>query len=233
MKRGRSGHVGAVLLLVVLGVPRQPAPASGERLWRIDTTRSRLVVHVFRKGLFSPALHDHHFVPDRWSGTIRFDPDRPDDVAVEVAVDATSLRDEQPKLSPADRREVEAQVRSPRFLDADRYPQIRFVADRVEGVDRPATPPARALQGRLVGRLTIRGVTAPIVLAVTAEIGSEWLRATAETSFRQSQFGIRPLSRFLGTIGVEDRVQVELSLEAVRTEPPAASVVPRDQRSGG
>jgi polyisoprenoid-binding protein YceI len=221
--RPRLGRAAALLVAVVVCWP----PAVGaQAVWQIDAAASRLVVHVFRKGLLSPALHDHHFVADRWHGRIVFDPAQPSAIAVDVVVEAASLRDEQPKLSPADRREVETQVRSPRFLDAGRYPEIRFTADRLEEVERAGDRPL-TIKGRLVGHLTIRDTSAPVEVSVTAEIDGPHLRARGEAVVRQSQFGIRPLSRLLGAIGVEDRVRVDIVVDAVaerpsRGEPPYA-----------
>ncbi len=213
--RRRSG----VLLWLAAALAVPPFTAEAQPMWRIDTATSRIVAHVMRKGLLSPVLHDHHFVPERWRGTLAFDPDRPGELAVEVVIEAASLRDQQPKLSPADRQQVEAELRSARFLDVARYPDIRFTADRLDQIER-AGAGAIEIKGRLLGHLTIRDVTAPIEMKVAADIEAQRLRASGEAVFRQSQFGIRPLSRLLGAIGVEDRVRVEVSIDAV-TERPA------------
>ena len=124
--RRRPARRRAVRALVTAGLAvlavRSPGRAA-PRIWRVDLSQSRLVVHVFRKGLLSPALHDHHFVPERWSATVTFDPARPEPVEVRVTVAADSLRDRQPQLSPDDIRTVEAQARGPKGLDAERYPR--------------------------------------------------------------------------------------------------------------
>ncbi|PYN08334.1 MAG: hypothetical protein DME06_16340 [Candidatus Rokuibacteriota bacterium] len=134
---------------------------AGPPIWRVDHSQSRLVVHVFRRGLLSPALHDHHFVPERWSATVAFDPARPEPVEIRVTVAADSLRDRQPELSPEDLRKVEAQVRGPKGLDAERYPVIAFTADRLE-LSEPALGAAGAARGVLAGVLELHGRTRPV-----------------------------------------------------------------------
>jgi len=42
----------------------------------VDTTRSTLVVKVFKSGLASAALHDHFVSPETWNGTLQLDPDK-------------------------------------------------------------------------------------------------------------------------------------------------------------
>jgi hypothetical protein len=67
---GESTHRRAALALAVgmlaVLVGCDPARAA-PRIWHVDTSQSRLVMHVFRKGLLSPVLHDHHFVRERWA----------------------------------------------------------------------------------------------------------------------------------------------------------------------
>lgn len=149
---GESTHRRAALALAVgmlaVLVGCDPARAA-PRTWHVDTSQSQLVVHVFRKGLLSPVLHDHHFVPERWSASVTFDPDRPQEVEVRLTVATDSLRDRQPALSQSDIQKVEGQVRGSKVLDAGRYPVIRLTADRLE-VSQPS--PGSGGRGCRAGR---------------------------------------------------------------------------------
>ena len=198
--------VTAVLAALAVWSPGRAAP----RLWQVDYSQSRLVVHVFRMGLLSPVLHDHHFVPERWSATVTFDPARPQVVEIRVTVAADSLQDRQPELSPDDIRRVEAQARGPKGLDAERYPLIVFTADRLE-LGGPGSGSGR---GVLAGVLELHGRT----LQVRAPLRARWtagsLDARGEVSVRQSDFGIEPYRAFLGAIAVQDRVSVEFAVRA-------------------
>ena len=118
-------------LLGVLAVSLALADAAfaSESRWSADPARSRLVVHVRKKGLLSGMAHDHHFVPAEWRATAIFDEARPSGARLEVVVRADSLHDGQPALSAADRTKVEAQAAGADVLDARRYPEIRFTRD--------------------------------------------------------------------------------------------------------
>src|SRR6185312_5605108 len=109
---------------------------AGAATWPIDTSKSEVVVNVFRAGALSPGLHDHAFVPEHWSGRLAFDPQAPEKSTAVVTLDAASLRDQEPKLSAKDRATVEQQTQSPRILDVQRYPDIRFTADHLEDLQR-------------------------------------------------------------------------------------------------
>jgi polyisoprenoid-binding protein YceI len=204
---------GALLLVVVAGTA-VVAAAQTPQAWEIDTANSRVVVHVDAAGLLSPFLQDHTFTPQEWSGHVRFDPDRPEGTKVEVEFMADSLHNLQDALSPDDRETVDRQVRGPDVLHVEEYPRIRFVAETMEIDERTAEEDTQIVRGSLRGRLTVRDHTRPIEVPISARWSSTWLRATGTASFRQSDFGIEPYSRALGTIAVADRLAVEIDLQA-------------------
>jgi polyisoprenoid-binding protein YceI len=81
-------------------------------------------------------------------GTLEFDPDRPEDAWVETSIDATTLWSGEP--------ERDDHLRSEDFLDVAHHPRIVFRSTRVEPVARN--------EFRVIGDLTIRGVTHPVSL---------------------------------------------------------------------
>jgi polyisoprenoid-binding protein YceI len=211
------------LLATCLGLAVVGAGEPGEQTrpnvhrWRIDTSTSRLTVHVFKKGILSPSLHDHLFSPTSWVGSLEFDPTAPDrePVRVEVSVAAASLHDHEPGLSDKDRAKVEAQVQSRDILDTAKYPQIRFESREVR-LGRPAGD--GSVQAELTGQFELHGVRQIVRIPMRARWSSQELQADGTLVLRQSDFGIRPYSKALGTIAVQDRVEVNLSIHAVPTE---------------
>jgi polyisoprenoid-binding protein YceI len=190
--------------LVAAAVAAQPDASR----YQLDSAGSELTVHVFKAGLFSGFLHDHLFVPQQWSCTVEFDPAHPEAFRAQVSVATASLRDNQPKLSAEDRAKVESQIASPEVLDAARFPEIRFTADRlVVSGDK-----SDELQGTVSGKLSLHGVTRPLEFPVRL-----WRRGDArvvlgKASFNQSDFGVSPLRKAGGAIAVEDKVLVEFAL---------------------
>jgi polyisoprenoid-binding protein YceI len=84
------------------------------------------------------------------SGQLQFDPLNVAASAVEVAIDASAI------YTGAEQRDNH--LRSPDFLDVEKYPTITFKSTRVElaGLD----------QAWVYGYLTLHGVTRPVVLDV-------------------------------------------------------------------
>ncbi|GAB4479733.1 MAG: YceI family protein [Anaerolineae bacterium] len=88
---------------------------------------------------------------EKFSGTVDFDEDNPAATTVDVTVDVASIN-----TRSADR---DNHLRSPDFFDAAEHPTMTFKSKRVEVLDED--------RAKLIGDLTIRGVTREIVLDVT------------------------------------------------------------------
>lgn len=177
--------------------------------WRADLRESRVVVHVFKKGLFSGFAHDHHFEVTDWSATAAVEEEDLARASVDVRLSARSLRDRQEELSDEDRRKVDAQAAGPEVLDAARHPTIRFRSTRLELAPGAS---AERLRGTLHGELTVRGETRPAAVELEGErAGGAW-RLRGRARARQTDFGIRPFSGFGGTVGVKDELRIEIAL---------------------
>jgi polyisoprenoid-binding protein YceI len=203
-RSGLVAWVGAAVLAVLsLVVPSGAGGAEGT--WIASPAGSRLTVHVLKRGLLSGLAHDHHFVAADWSASARFDPSGDGPAHLEVVVRAASLQDQQPALSPEDRAKVDRQAA--RILDAERFPEIRFASDRP-----PRLPPGDRAELDLVGTLTLHGTGRPLTIRVEVLRDGEGWRVHGAVRLRQSDFGVEPYSGFLGTIAVQDEIEVEFVL---------------------
>jgi polyisoprenoid-binding protein YceI len=182
--------------------------------WKVDTGQSRLTVKVLPAGLLASTLHTHYFQPENWSGEIAWDPNHPEQVRIGVRVAADSLRDHQPKLSEKDIAKVERQVRDAEILDAARFPEILFGAERLEAAELP--PGALGeFRGKLAGTLTLHGQSHPLQIPIQGRVTADRLEANAAVTIKQSDFGIKPYSTALGTIAVRDEIAIEIALVAL------------------
>lgn len=113
--------------------------------WQIDTDHT---VAAFEVRHFMITLVRGQF--NKISGTLRFDPRAPALGSAEVEIEAAGINT---GISKRDEH-----LRSPDFLDVERFPLIRFKSTRIESLalDRFAC----------TGDLTIRDITRPIVLDV-------------------------------------------------------------------
>ena len=147
-------------------------------------------------------------------GSLEFDPMLPEASRVEVTIDARGLWSGEP--------DRDAHLRSPDFLDADRFPEITFKSNAVRLVS-----PNEAL---VTGALSIRGVTKPVTLEVhyLGQWETPWwedgvdkgpkTRAGFEATARidRHDFGVSwnsPLAR--GGIVVGHQVLITIDAEAI------------------
>ena len=109
----------------------------------------------------------------------------------------------------------DAHLRSPDFFDAESYPTIAFKGKRLEGdMDR---------NFRLIGDLTMRGITREIVLNVTREgagpdpYGNERMGFSATAKVNRQDFGLRWNAALeTGGVVVGDEVRISIDVELVR-----------------
>lgn len=143
----------------------------------------------------------------RWNAKLALDTADLSRSSVEVSIEAASI-----DTGVADR---DTHLRSPDFLDAQKFPTLTYRSRRVESVS-----PERL---RVVGDLTIRGVIREVVLDVEYggrgkdPWGAERAGFTASASLSRKEFGLT-WNQALETGGVlvADRVDVEIELQAVR-----------------
>jgi len=91
-------------------------------------------------------------------------------------------------------------------LGVDRHPEATFTASGFEANSSGG--------GFIQGTLTLGGIARPLKLHV-AKTGPQSYHATA--SVRQSEFGIKPYSAFLGALKVSDAVGVNIDIDLAKS----------------
>jgi polyisoprenoid-binding protein YceI len=82
-------------------------------------------------------------------------------------------------------------------------------------VEKPPAAGKGEFRGTLNGTLTLHGKTGPVGLAIQGLAGADRFDAAASTTFKQSDFGIKPYKTALGTISVKDEVSIEITIVAI------------------
>jgi len=142
------------------------------------------------------------------SGTITINVDDPTSAKIDATIDAASIN------TRVDKRD--AHLKSPAFLDVDKYPTITFKSTKVE-----AAGPGK---WKVTGDLTLHGVTKPVVLDVegtgtpiTDPMGNTRAGASASTKISRKDFGLtwnQPLET--GGVMVGDDVAISIDVEAIK-----------------
>jgi polyisoprenoid-binding protein YceI len=87
---------------------------------------------------------------EKFSGEFEIDENNPADSKIDVRIEAASINTREPQR--------DAHLRSPDFLDAEKYPYLTFTSKRVEVLD--------STHAKLYGDLTIREVTHEVTIDV-------------------------------------------------------------------
>jgi polyisoprenoid-binding protein YceI len=94
-------------------------------------------------------------------------------------------------------------------LQTEEHPGIVFVPTSFNGLSFPL-PASGEVQFRMLGDLTVRGVTRPVVWDVTATIANGALRGEAKTQFTFGQFQMEK-PRVRSVLSVDDDIRLEYS----------------------
>ena len=197
MKSWISNTVIAIAMLMAL-----PVLAHADN-WQIDpahtnvefTVRHMMISNV--KGQFQ-----------KTSGTITTNGNDPTSAQINATIDATSIDTRVEKR--------DAHLKSPAFLDVDKFPTITFKSTKVEADG--------AGKWKVTGDLTLHGVTKPVVLEVESSgtpiadpMGNTRAGASATTKISRKDFGLtwnQPLET--GGVMVGDEVAISIDLEAIK-----------------
>jgi polyisoprenoid-binding protein YceI len=139
------------------------------------------------------------------SGTVDYDPEKPEASQIDVSIDATSIdtRDEK----------RDAHLRSPDFFDTEKFPSLTFKSTSVKKTDDGFAA---------TGDLTIHGVTKPVTLEVETPSapnkdpwGNTRIGASATAKINRKDFGLNwnaALEAGGVLVGEHVKISIEVSL---------------------
>lgn len=172
--------------------------------WGFDIAHSS--VNFWIRHLMVSKVHGRF---TQWNGAFELDEANPAASHVEVQIETSSI----------DTQELQrdTHLRSPDFLDVEKYPHITFRSTGVE---------ASGGEGyRLTGELTICGTTKSVVLdveyagRVKDPWGGERAGFTAKTTINRKDFGLTWNKAIeAGGVMVGDKVEISIEVEAVKAK---------------
>ena len=185
-------------LLAFAFLAMSPLCFSEPQTWQIDPNHTAAQFSVKHLGISTV-----RGVFEKTSGTVTFDPGDSTKTSIDATIDATTVNT---RVQMRDN-----DLRSPRFLDVQKFPTIKFKSTRTEA--------AGTGKLKVTGDLTIHGVTKPAVLDVdtssqpiTDPMGKGLrMGASATTKINRTDFGITTLP---GVVG--DDIQIVLDVEMTR-----------------
>lgn len=165
--------------------------------WKVDASHTTVgfrVSHLFTsvQGRF-----------DRFSGSIQFDPQHPENTVVHASVEADSINTNNAKR--------DKHLRSGDFFDVTEFPSLTFVSTKVSDWS--------GKKGKLHGKLTIHGVTRDVVFDVDflGQGADPWgnVRAgfRARLTIDRKDYGLK-WNEALETGGVLVGTEIEIQIDA-------------------
>jgi len=181
--------------------------------WRLDASDGELLVRTGVAGRAARMGHRLTVAMTRWQATVNWAQDDPaEPVSAELVVDVDSfdvLRGEGGVKGLSGPEKAVVRSNALKALNASRFPEIRFTAEQV----------TKTGDGyRLTGTLEIRGKSREQVIDLrTEDLGGSW-RMSTQCRVRQTHFGVKPYSLFLGSVQVADEVTVSFAASRAKTE---------------
>ncbi len=170
--------------------------------WKIDPAHSQITFSV--RHMMISNVHGRF---ESFTGNVEFDPQNPMRSSVTTQIEAASISTREPQR--------DAHLKSPDFLNAEKYPYVTFSSKRIEKIDDS--------HGRIIGDLTIRDITRPVVLDVeySGQAKSPWGAISAgfdaKTKINRKDWNLT-WNQALETGGVlvGDDITINIELEIVQ-----------------
>jgi polyisoprenoid-binding protein YceI len=166
----------------------------------LDASVGELLLHTGVAGRAAKLGHNLTIAMKTWEATVAWAENRP--VAMELTVEVSSLevlRGDGGVKSLSGPEKALARSNALGALDAEQFPTIVFRSDAIEPTDGGY---------RLSGTLDIHGTTRSRTIDLhTEDLGDAW-RVSCEAVVRQTEFGVKPYSLFVGSVKVADDVTV-------------------------
>ena len=175
-------------------------------LWQIDPAHSHIQFGV--RHLMISTVRGRF---EKFSGTIAFDENDPSRGSVDIQIEAASINTNEPQR--------DGHLRSPDFFEVDKYPTLTFKSKRIEKIDDR--------RGRIIGDLTIKGITKEVVLeaeyagTIKTPYGTTGAGASATAKISRKAWGLTwNMALEAGGVAVGDEIKIEIELELIKQEQP-------------
>jgi len=178
----------------------------------LDPGPSRFTVQAFASGMLSALAHSPVVAIRDFTGELRFDPDRFEDVSLRLAVRADSL-EVTDNVRAGDRREIENTMRK-EVLETERYPEIVFQSTGA-AVSKVAESWYRLL---LQGTLSLHGVVNTQQVDTQLRVLEDGMRLHGEFKLSQSAYRIKRVTAVGGMITLKDELKFAFDIVGQKGE---------------
>lgn len=184
-----------------------PASSSATLRYRLDASQSNFMVRAFSGGLLWFKGHDHLIRARDFSGEAQLTPGAINPASLHITVRAASLEETRDVFTPQQKQIINKELRDI-VLEPDKYPEIVFKSTSVTG----KSIGANQYELKIVGDLTLHGVTRQITIPTMVTITANDLRAIGEFNIERSDFNVEATSAMHGMIRVRDKLKFSFDI---------------------
>lgn len=171
--------------------------------YKLASGQSRIALEVEKTGLLRGKKHVFNF--PGFQGKLIYDAQTPANSRVELTIESASIVNEDTWTGEKDKKKV-MEYAMDDMLAVKQYPEIRFTSTKIT--------PKDATHFIVDGTLTIKGIGKPVTLETT--LTPTDMRIEGATRFKMSNYGLKPPTAGLGTVGTKDEMTVTFRVAAVK-----------------
>ncbi|MGH9930755.1 MAG: YceI family protein [Pyrinomonadaceae bacterium] len=194
------------------GSPRSYSQANAAMRFRLDSSQSKFIAHALRGGLLWFKGHEHLVAAREFSGEAQLNSASLAASSLQLTVKTDSMEETSDAFTAQQKQIINGELREI-VLEPAKYPEIVFKSRSVSGKSLGASQ----YDLRIVGDLTLHGVTRSIVIPVKVTLRGNDLRAMGEFSIDRSDFKVKATSAFHGMIRVRNKVKFTFDIVGHRT----------------
>ena len=180
--------------------------SSGTTTYAINADQSQAKVTVNEKLAFLPSNSDAVLTTNAIQGQIVLGADGTPTDGSKIQVDLRTLKSDQTMRDNYIRQTT---------LQSDTYPLAEFVITGADGLNGPLQN-GQPAAFKLLGTMTIHGVTKPVTFDTTATMSSGTLTGTATTAFTFEDFGMTPSNK-ANIVTVVDKINLHMTIAATKS----------------
>jgi len=197
----------AIILFPLVGGSTSYSSAPQASSYTLDPTMGKFIAHAFAGGLFWFKGHDHYLAARDFSGDVQLIPGTVTPASLRLVVKTNSLEETGSVFTDAQKKIINKEVHDIVLLP-DKYPEIVFQSTSVTA--KPAA--AGQYDLKIVGNLTLLGVTRQETIPVKLSLSNNDLQAVGQFSIDRSNYKVKATSAFHGLVRVRDKVRFEFDV---------------------
>jgi polyisoprenoid-binding protein YceI len=204
MRHFKSLGLAIAVIACVFGAEFQLSKASGmaTQRYRLDASQSKFIAHALAGGLLWFKGHEHLVAVREFTGEVQMNPESIAASSLEITAKAGSMEETNSVFTEAQKKIINKELREIVLLP-DQYPDIIFKSTNVTG---KATG-NNQYDLKIIGDLTLHGVTRPITIPATVTVTGNDLRTQGEFSISRDDFKVKATAAFHGLVRVRDKLK--------------------------